>query len=297
MKSVLMAPACLLMLVAHVSLAQETRAAPRDLVGGHGENVMAFIAQHDLDDDGRITWQEFERFREARFIETDENGDRLIDIEEYVQEFDDRYRISLENAREAHLQQTRQRFGALDRDGDGAVSRAEFDASSERIWGRHQQQGAETGKKEQAAPPQPRRRDLLSMPTTHTPQGFLALFDTDGDGKVSRAEFDAVRAAHFSAADEDGDGRLSLDEYLAEYEDRLDRRMATLLDGSDRQTRVRFGALDVNKDGRVSWVEYQASGKRLFNRADRNDDGVVDAADAALPPPPRPQAATRRPAP
>jgi len=37
----------------------------------------------------------------------------------------------------------------------------------------------------------------------------------------------------------------------------------------------------------MTFAEYQVSGKRTFDGADRNKDGVVDAADAKLPPPER----------
>ena len=38
----------------------------------------------------------------------------------------------------------------------------------------------------------------------------------------------------------------------------------------------------------MTFAEYQVSGRRSFDGADRNRDGVVDTADAALPPPERP---------
>src|SRR3546814_8297838 len=81
-----------------------------------------------------------------------------------------------------------------------------------------------------------------------------------------------------------------LEEYLTEYEDRLDRRIAVLGTGSDRQTRVRFRAMDTDKDGRMTFAEYQVSGKRTFDGADRNNNAIVDAVDASLPPPARRQA-------
>ena len=78
---------------------------------------------------------------------------------------------------------------------------------------------------------------------------------------------------------------MALDDYLAEFETRVDRRIAALDQGSDRQVHVRFGVLDADKDGRMTFAEYQVSGKRLFETADRNKDGVVDAADAKVPAP------------
>lgn len=294
MKTGLIASACLCALLSPLALAQAP--APRPLVVGHSNNIEAFIAQHDGNGDGRLGWDEFEAFRQQRFKATDADGDGSVDVEEYVREFEDRMRDELERGRGEQVEQTRRRFAALDSDRDGRISRAEFDASGERVW--NERNNAAHGKadaqpQEQKGPaataPSARRADRLALPSAHTPAGFLSLYDGNGDGTVAREEFDAARQTQFARSDRNGDGQLSQDEYLAEYEDRLDRHIATQTRGSDAQTRVRFGALDADKNGRMSFAEYQASGKRSFDAADRNHDGIVDAADAKLPPPPRPE--------
>lgn len=291
MKPHLFAGACLgALLCCPLAVGAQQASAPRPLIGGHGNNVGAFISQHDDNADGKLIWEEFDAFRRKRFDATDENGDGIVDVEEYVQEFDDRSRAALEDGRARQMEQAGQRFAALDADRDGRVSRAEFDAAGERQFAGFLKMPA--GKEADAAA-RFDRRDGLSLPSGHTREGFLELFDGNGDGQVGRAEFDQARAARFAHTDGDRDGVLSEDEYLAEYEDRLDRRIATLGQGADEQTRVRFGALDADKDGRLTFAEYQVSGRRTFDNADRNRDGLVDAVDAKLPPPPRPQ----RPAP
>lgn len=288
MKTGVLAGACLAALL----LAFRAPAAAPDThpqVGGHGDNVAAFIAQYDADGDGRVGWAEFEAARRARFESTDANRDGTVDEAEYVREFDARLRGQLAQERAAQREQTRVRFAALDTDKDGQVSRAEFDAAGERTWEGGQRALAGNGRA--GATRAGNAGGLLDMPTSHNAEGFLALYDSDGDGKVGRAEFDRVRAAQFARTDGNQDGVLSLDEYLAEFEQRLDARIVTLTRREDRQVRVRFGVLDSDRDGRMTFAEYQASGKRLFETADRNHDGVVDAADARLPPSPRPAAA------
>lgn len=300
MKTGLLASACLCALLSPAADAQQAT-PPRPLIGGHGNNVEAFIAQHDGNGDGRLTWEEFDAFRRQRFDATDANGDGRVDVEEYVQEFDDRSRQALEQGRAEQVEQARRRFASLDADKDGKVSRAEFDASGDRVFAEGQKAMAagktdkDAGGSAQARTPEAaarfdRNRGGLGLPSSHTREGFLALFDGNGDGKVERGEFDAARTAQFARTDGNGDGGFDQDEYLAEYEDRLDRRIATLGAGSDKQTRVRFAALDADKDGKLSFAEYQVSGKRTFEAADRNKDGVVDAVDAKLPAPPRPSA-------
>jgi len=293
MKLGLLAGACVCALLSTPAFAQQTP-APRPLVGGHGNNIDAFVAQHDSNADGRLTWQEFNAFRRSRFDATDANGDGTVDVEEYVQEFEDRMREEMEQGRGEQVEQTQRRFTALDSNKEGHVSRTEFDASGERVWTEGQK--ALTGKTEaeedgekttEAAARFDRRPNRLALPSSHTAEGFLALYDGNGDGKAERGEFDQARATQFARTDTNGDGRLGQDEYLAEYEARLDRHIATQTGGSDKQTRVRFGALDTDKDGKMTFAEYQVSGKRMFDAADRSHDGVVDAADAKLPAPAR----------
>jgi Ca2+-binding EF-hand superfamily protein len=273
---------------------------PRPLVGGHGNNVESFVAQHDGNADASLTWQEFETFRRTRYDATDANRNGTVDVEEYVQEFQDRLRQQFDEGRAAEIEQTQRRYGALDADKDGKVSRAEFDASGERVWTEGSKVLAEAKAKQsadgkekpgEAAARFDRGGNRLGMPTSHTAPGFLALFDGNGDGDVTRAEFDAARDAQFKRTDTTADGALTEDEYLAEFEDRLDRHAATATGGSDKQTRVRFESMDADKDGKLTFAEYQVSGKRTFETSDRNHDGVVDAADAKLPPPPRPERA------
>lgn len=287
-----------------IAAAVHAEPAPsRPLVGGHGNNIDAFVAQHDANADGRLTRDEFDTFRRQRFDATDASGNGTVDVEEYVQEFEDRVRQQLEQGRGEQIEQTKRRFAALDADKNGQVSRAEFDASSERVWSEGQKALAaqdndkktdgdkkvDKDKTAEATARFDRTPNRWEMPTSHTTEGFLALFDGNGDGAVTRAEFDDARKAQFTRTDTKTDGALSEDEYLAEFEERLDRHIAGVTGGSDRQTRVRFGSMDADKDGKMTFAEYQVSGKRTFDTSDRNHDGTVDSADAKLPPPPRPE--------
>lgn len=287
MKIGILAGALLCALATSPCMAQTAPTKPQ--IGGHGDDVQAFIAEFDTDGDGRVTWTEFEQFRRTRFDATDTDHDGTLSEAEYVQEFAHRLRAQLDGEIAAQMKQTDARFDALDTNRDGTVSRGEFDAAGEKTWQGGQRALAGQGRQGGKTAPERTGRSpgLLSMPTSHSAEGFLALYDTDGDGKVSRAEYDADRAAQFARSDRNHDGQLSRDEYAAEYRARIDARVAELEKREDRQAHVRFGVLDADKDGKMTFAEYQVSGKRLFDTADRNRDGVVDAADAALPPPSR----------
>ncbi|MBB3815020.1 hypothetical protein FHY13_003401 [Xanthomonas arboricola] len=280
-----LAGACLCaLLLPATALAQS---GPRPLLGGHGNNVQAFITQHDDDRDGRITAADFAAFRRARFDATDRNHDGSVDEDEYVAEFRQRRQQALEQERSAQAAHGRQRFAALDADGDGQVSRAEFDAAGAQDWARGQAALTAAAKATPGDRTQAFDRDggRPGMPDSQSAEGFLALYDENGDGKVGRKEYAGLRAAQFASADGDRNAALSADEYRVEFEDRLNRRLTALEQADDRQVHVRFKVLDTDKDQRMTFAEYQASGLRTFARVDRNHDGVVDASDGALPPP------------
>ena len=132
---------------------------------------------------------------------------------------------------------------------------------------------------------------LPAMAASHSSTTFIAEQDLNGDGKVLLAEFKLGRQVEFARMDFNADGVLSEAEYLGEFEGRLMLRIGKIADPEKRreeqqrqmrQAKVRFGVLDVDKNGSISPEEFQAAGLRMFNLHDRNQDGVVDDADVKL---------------
>ena len=120
-----------------------------------------------------------------------------------------------------------------------------------------------------------------SLPTGgHAGNAFIGAWDDDGDGKVSRAEYDTMRNSRFAATDADRDGSLTADEYVNEYAVRLDRDIADERNASLKQTDTRFKALDKDEDKFISRAEYDASGEHAFVHLDRNKDGRITQQDA-----------------
>lgn len=272
MKTVRLTTAVLAAVLASAVHAQPAKPATEATLS---PTAAAFLSQFGEEDAQSLSWAQFEAFRQQRYTATDSNHDGTVDVQEYAAEYLQRFDARLAAARAGHLKQTDTRFKALDRDKDGRISRAEFDAAGERTWAGYEK--AQNAIREDAAATS---RDPLKMPTSHTANGMLELYDQNKDGVVDRSEFDAARAAQFTATDTDRDGALSLAEYTAEFEQRLDAQRSKVRADAERQSKVRFGALDTDKDGRMTFAEYQVSGKRLFTRADSNGDGVVDARDA-----------------
>jgi Ca2+-binding EF-hand superfamily protein len=121
----------------------------------------------------------------------------------------------------------------------------------------------------------------LGFAASHDLATFVADYDLDKDGKVSKEEFQEVRQQLFATTDSNQDQGVSHEEYVAEYRARL---MATKPDPGKaqrqlKQTDVRFKALDSNKDGRISLAEYSYSGWRMYAEHDYDRDGAVSLAD------------------
>jgi len=115
----------------------------------------------------------------------------------------------------------------------------------------------------------------------HSKTEFLKTYDTNLDGKVTKAEYDAKRQADYGRTDADKDGAVTEAEYVGEYAARLDADLAAQRKRGLDQAKVRFGVIDADKSGRMSPAEYNAIAARTFAGLDTNGDGVVDDKDTA----------------
>lgn len=98
---------------------------------------------------------------------------------------------------------------------------------------------------------------------------MFAQIDADGDGKVTRDEMEAFRAARFAAADSDEDGKLSQDEMTAARDTRRIERMRGMV-----------ARMDTDGDGLLSAEELaagqpQRGPQTMFDRMDADGDGAL----------------------
>lgn len=96
--------------------------------------------------------------------------------------------------------------------------------------------------------------------------------DADGDGKVSKAEFETWRAARATALDGNKDGLISAEELAA-------ARVKAAEAGAKAFAEAMIARLDSDKDAKLSAAELAAGPMPGFERMDRNGDGVLDEAE------------------
>ncbi|MFZ4120073.1 MAG: EF-hand domain-containing protein [Caulobacterales bacterium] len=96
----------------------------------------------------------------------------------------------------------------------------------------------------------------------------LSAADTNRDGRITRAEFLAYRAAQFPTLDRNRDGQLNTSD-----------RPALRLPATSFDIDALIQAFDRNGDASVSRTEYESGPTPMFTAADLNQDGVVDAAE------------------
>ncbi|MDP3495885.1 MAG: EF-hand domain-containing protein [Hyphomonadaceae bacterium] len=101
------------------------------------------------------------------------------------------------------------------------------------------------------------------------PGGFgLLEFDTNADGKLTKAEFDAAQRARFNKIDANKDGVSTREELEASHKADAETRRAEM-------SKVRFTAMDTDKSGQLSQAEFAAGapGQRGDKGPHRGDRG------------------------
>ena len=173
----------------------------------------------DLNQDGQITRAEFQAEANAKFTAADTNFDNLLTKDEMKA-----LRAKKRTERED------KRFAAMDANGDGALTRAEMDQAKDARKAEMQARRLEkldtngdgtideaekaTAKamrkdkrKEKRADRKEKRSERKAKGETRKMRGPKR--DANGDGVISRAEFDASTEALFIRMDANGDGVLT----------------------------------------------------------------------------------------
>ena len=102
--------------------------------------------------------------------------------------------------------------------------------------------------------------------------------DANGDGKVTLAEFKTTRVAAMLRGDTNRDGKLSKAELEAVAAKRADMGGKPGKPGKGGGGRM-FGMMDANNDGFLTRPEIEKMVERRFQRMDVNGDGSLSAAE------------------
>lgn len=118
---------------------------------------------------------------------------------------------------------------------------------------------------------------LLAAPAAYAQsQGdgmkMLTAADSNGDGVVTRDEYARARTANFARLDRNKDGAVSKADFrrLARFKPEAASRLDALIAG-----------MDADKDGKATRAEFDAAPMPMFDRADANGDGRIDANEMA----------------
>jgi Ca2+-binding EF-hand superfamily protein len=156
---------------------------------GHSDMMKQRLAAIDLNDDGTITQEEMKEHRDTMFDGIDTNGDGSLSKEELTAH-QETMRAAMDTQR---AKWQAEHFAALDTNGDGVLSQDEF-----------------------MAKPSGRRMKMMDgkRGDRKVRRGGMSFegMDKDGNGAVSKAEFEAQETMLFTRFDQDGDGVIVIDE-------------------------------------------------------------------------------------
>lgn len=110
------------------------------------------------------------------------------------------------------------------------------------------------------------------------PHGLFARADKNGDGFVTRSEFNASRAVMFARLDSSGDGAITqaeVDLARKAFRERMGKPPVGTHQHAHKKHQSFLARIDTNGDGRVGGAEFAAAGDRMFAKLDNNGDGQL----------------------
>ncbi|MEH6791913.1 hypothetical protein [Parasphingorhabdus sp.] len=155
----------------------------------------------DTNGDGAVSRSELTQSLDQRFARMDVNGDGFLSKED-------------REAKQA------ERFAKMDSNGDGQVSQAEMDAAraarEARHFERRDKDGNGTLSQEEAMAKKGKGKGMRGHRGGRG-MAMLAKADSNGDQKISKAEFTSMATARFDQADANKDGKLTSEERQAAW--------------------------------------------------------------------------------
>lgn len=261
-----------------------------------------WLAQYDNNQDYVIGVEEIYNARASLFNAADNNHDGLVNIGEYQQLFDSKVQEKIDYDRKQSIKQTHVRFNAMDKDDNELMSHEEymktakrsfdfFDTNEDGLITLDDKKPTFTSSKKSTLTAEEkaerkRKRQMrnatrvVRMPTTHSKSGMLTKYDLNNDKKITWVEYKQKRDLDFSRIDEDGNNELTNDEYVAEFEDRLDTQIEKVKIAELAKSTPLFSKLDKNGDQQVTVAEFQLYALVNFAYFDTDNNGKVSFEEA-----------------
>lgn len=116
-------------------------------------------------------------------------------------------------------------------------------------------------------------------PVGSEPYTMFKSMDTDGDGKLTRAEYVAGSKQLFADMDTDRDGQVTVAEMTALYAMKTGQPAKAGEPTAGEMAAQIIKLNDTNKDGRLSADEHAAGDEAMFIKLDTNKDGWLSESE------------------
>jgi Ca2+-binding EF-hand superfamily protein len=218
----------------------------------HGRAGQRFLSEYDLNHDGKVTRDEFNKAVAQRFAQAT-GGAKLMNEKQF-----EGYRTS------SLHQHADQSFRRADWNGDGKLSFDEFAGPIRVSFERADKQsaGAILCRPRNAGNAPPAQDHRSRRGGSRGAGSFCPRDDLNHDGKVTRAELDQALHQQFASAAKGS--ALNKDQFEGMQHSRAEATSGRA-----------FQRLDTNHDGKVTLQEFAASQQKTFARMDRNGDGTI----------------------
>ncbi|MDY7025496.1 MAG: hypothetical protein SVC26_04050 [Pseudomonadota bacterium] len=189
-----------------------------------------------------------------------------------------------------NVKQTPVRFGVIDYDQDGFINLGEFqeiglksfdtyDANHDGIINSGDEALYKADKEATSKEYREGIKSVVNLGSEHSLTGFVQRYMKKGK-PLTQGTYLLEREKHFQRADANEDGVIDVDEYVSEFNVRLEAAREHSQEDFEDYSQDLASVVDSNNDGDIRASEHAAYVTRLFKGFDTNQDGALNKDDA-----------------